>query len=252
MSRRESAGSTIPPEDVVEFLRVDLNPPSACVAAYRSLLSPDEQDRADRFVTDALTRRSVVTRGVLRQVLSQRLKISAADLRLAIGPQGKPELADDHPASWRFNVSHSGDLAVIAVAWQRVVGVDVEAIDRRVSRDDLAARFFSQRECECYFSLTEPQRLAAFYRIWTCKEAYLKATGSGLSFPLGKFSVRVSPDEPPGLVDVADLPGESHRWSFVAPDVGPDHVAALAVEGHGWTLKTGLWDHGAEAAAPSR
>lgn len=251
MSGRESAGLTIPVRNAVEFLRIDLNPPAEFVAAYRSLLSPDERDRAGRFVTDTLARRSIVCRGVVRQVLSQRLKIPAADLQFTSGPQGKPEIADGQSSSWRFNVSHSGDLAVIAVAWQRIVGVDVEAIDRRVSRDELAARFFSRIECERYFALSEPQRLAAFYRIWTCKEAYLKATGSGLSFPLGKFSVRAALDEPPGLIDVDEMPQEHSRWSFVAPDVGPDHVAALAVEGHGWTLEPGIWDHSAGATALS-
>lgn len=243
----ELVGPTVTAREIVEFLRIDLNPPSEYVAACRRVLTPVECDRADRFVTDTLTRRSIVSRGVLRQVLAQRLQLSADQICLATGPQGKPELADQHSSILKFNLSHTGDVAVVALAWGRIVGVDVESIDRRVSRDDLAARFFSQRECDRYFSLSESLRLAAFYRIWTCKEAYLKATGSGLAFPLGKFSVRVAPDEPPGLIEVEGLPEEPQRWSFVAPQVKPDYVAALAVEGHGWSLVNSTWDHCAAA-----
>jgi 4'-phosphopantetheinyl transferase len=86
--------------------------------------------------------------------------------------------------------------------------------------------------------------VAAFYRIWTCKEAYLKATGAGLSFPLGKFSVSAVPDELPGLLAVDGSPEEVSRWSFVTPDVGANFASALAVEGHGWTLMRREWTHG--------
>lgn len=245
MSGTGSASVFIPAEDAVEFLRVDLNSPPEVVAGYRLLLTALEQERADRFVTETLTRRSIVCRGVLRRYLSNRLGVPAAEIRFIAGPHGKPNLAPDYGASLEFNVSHSGNLAVIAAAVGRVVGVDVEAMDESVSRDELATRFFSARERQAYFAISESQRLAAFYRIWTCKEAYLKATGIGLSFPLGQFSVTAAIDEPPGLLHVDERPEEIQRWSFVAPPVGTGHAAALAVEGHGWTLRCGTWDHGA-------
>lgn len=231
-------------DDRVELFRVNLNPPAVCVPAYRRLLSPAECDRVDRFVTDELTRRSLVCRAVLRWIVGATLSISPNEVRFQIGPHGKPSLSGDHGAQLEFNVSHTGDVALIAVAAGRTLGVDVEALDRRVNRDELAARFFSPQECQAYFALDESQRVAAFYRIWTCKEAYLKAIGAGLSFPLGKFSVSAAPDEPPGLLAVEGAPEETSRWSFVAIDVGDELAAALAVEGHGWTLERREWIHG--------
>jgi 4'-phosphopantetheinyl transferase len=226
----------------VELVRVDLHPPANCVAEYRRLLSPEECVRADRFVTADLTRRFVVCRAVLRLCLAERLGKSPAEIAFVTGPHGKPALADED--SCQFNVSHSADLALIAVSDGRTLGVDVETVTERVSRDELAGRFFSPDERAAYFALPEALRLQAFFRIWTCKEAFLKATGLGLSFPLGRFSVSVAPDEPPGLLHVRDDPDAPRRWAFAMPVVSPTFAAALAVDGHDWTLQTRDWVHG--------
>jgi 4'-phosphopantetheinyl transferase len=226
----------------VALVRVDLNVPDDLVGAYRSRLSAEELERADRFVTGELTRRFVVCRAVLRRVLGLAAEIPAEQVAFQFGPYGKPALALDR-AGVEFNVSHTGDVALIALACGRVVGVDVETVCERITRDELASRFFSVQEREAYFSLPMGQRREAFFRIWTCKEAFLKAIGAGLSFPLGRFSVSPFPDAPPGLLEVQGDPEAPRRWSFVIPDVGERFAAALAVEGHGWTLRCGSWDH---------
>jgi len=232
------------PGDTVWLHDVSLMATEPQIAAYRQALSPDEVQRAKRLITAELSRRFVVGRGVLRSLLASYLKCPAAQIRFATGPHGKPRLADDHAGGWEFNVSHTGDFALIAVTRGRAVGVDVECHRHRLKRDELAARFFSTAERQSYFELPEPLRLAAFYRIWTCKEAYLKVIGAGLSFPLGQFAVSVHPDQPPGVLHVDEQPDEPRRWAFVMPAVDPDHSAALAVEGHGWTLRRQIWDHG--------
>lgn len=228
--------------DAVEFFRVDLNPPQDLVAEARTLLTDEERVRADRFVTDQLTRRFTVCRAVLRRVLGLAVSLPPQQIRFSTGPHGKPSLMPDQGLV-EFNVSHTGDLAVIALTHQRPLGVDVETISDRQSQDDLAARFFSTIERQTYFALPETQRTAAFYRIWTCKEAFLKATGSGLSFPLGQFSVSAAPDQPPGLLHVDNDPEAAQRWSFVLPTVPSGFAAALTVSGHGWTLRCRDWEH---------
>lgn len=228
--------------DEVEVVEVDLNPPAAVVAACRRLLAPAEQQRADRYVTAELTRRSLVSRGALRQLLASALDIAPEEIEFIIGPHGKPALAPGQGKGLEFNVSHSRDTALIALA-RRTVGVDVEAVDDKTPRDELARRFFSERECQDYFSLPSELRPAAFYRLWTCKEAYLKATGQGLSLPLGQFSVSSLPDRRPGLFHVEGQPEEVARWSFVMLPMNANFFAALAVEGHGWTLRRRVWEH---------
>lgn len=229
-------------DSAVILFRVDLNPSSVVVADCRTILTAEERIRADRFVTDQLTRRFTVCRSVLRRLLGSALAVSAPEVGLVLGPHGKPALPPGL-SDVEFNVSHTGDLALVALTRKRPLGVDVESLGERQSQDELAARFFSSIERRAYFALPESQRLAAFYRIWTCKEAFLKATGSGLSFPLGRFSVSAAPDQPPGLLHVDDDPAACERWSFVIPEVGPNVAAALAVAGHGWTLSCRTWEH---------
>lgn len=230
-------------DQVVRLFQVDLRADEPLLADCRRLLSDDERQRADRLLIAESARRYVVGRGALRQILGNVLNISPALVRFVVGPHGKPALADHTADSWQFNVSHSADAALVAVTRGRAVGVDLESKTHRLKRDELAARFFSESENRSYFELPEEQRAAAFYRIWTCKEAYLKAIGAGLSFPLGQFTVAARPDEPPGLLDVVGQPEEPARWAFVLPDAGADFAAALAVEGHGWTLIRETWQH---------
>lgn len=228
-------------DSVVRLFQVDLRADESLLADCRRLLSDDERQRADRLLIAESARRFIVGRSALRQILASLLNIPPALVRLVVGPHGKPAMADLPADSWQFNVSHSADAALVAVTRGRAVGVDLESKSHRLKRDELAARFFSASENQSYFELPEEQRAAAFYRIWTCKEAYLKAIGAGLSFPLGRFTVAARPDQPPGLLDVEDQPDEPARWAFVLPDAGVDFAAALAVEGHGWTLHRQTW-----------
>ena len=129
-----------------------------------------------------------------------------------------------------FGVSHSADLALIAIALGMRVGVDVEQHNAKVRILKLAARFFSPREAAQLASLPECDQLAGFYRGWTSKEAYLKATGFGLSFSLSKFTVGLNPREPVGLLEVVDQPDEATRWRMHSLEVAPGFSAALLVE----------------------
>jgi len=208
-------------------------------------LAPDECDRADRFLRDADRNRFIVGRGVLRTILGRYLGSHPAQLRFRYSPAGKPALAaESGPGSIRFNVSHTRDIALYAVTIGREVGVDIERIRADLGVEDLAARFFSGREIAALGTVPPPYRLEAFFTCWTRKEAYSKARGQGLSFPLDHFTVSLAPGQPPALLEVLDDPAESARWSLWQLVPGPDHVAALAVEGRDCHPKCWQWDAG--------
>jgi 4'-phosphopantetheinyl transferase len=143
---------------------------------------------------------------------------------------GKPSLANA-AADIRFSVSHSGGLALLAVARGREVGVDLEAIREDVETDKLAERFFSEQEWQSLRLLPPEQRVPAFFRCWTCKEAFVKAQGVGLSRSLGSFDVDVNPEGGGRLVATRPDPGEAGRWSLHEIEAEPGYVAAVAVEG---------------------
>ena len=132
-----------------------------------------------------------------------------------------------------FNVSHSGDLALIAVSSGRRLGVDIERIRADVDTVALAERFFSRRERAGLQALADHLRVPAFYACWTRKEAFLKATGSGLSFPLADFSVTTHPDQEPEIEEINGQPEAGKKWYLADLPAIAGYRAALALESDG-------------------
>ena len=193
-----------------------------------ALLSPDEQSRAATFHFERDRRRFVCTRGVLRRLLGQYGNLPPERLQFAYSPHGKPRLAESHnEVNLQFNVAHSGDLALLAVARGLPLGIDVEQIRPLAEGEQIARRYFSPREVADYLSLSEADRQAAFFRCWARKEALLKGWGSGLSTPLAAFSVSLLPGEPPFLREAAGLDTRPWRLYDLHPAAG--YSAALAV-----------------------
>lgn len=233
--------SRAPGRDEVHVWRITLDQPAAVTHALRGILGAGEARRANHSASERARIRFVVARGALRVILGQYLGIAPADLRFAVNEHGKPTLPNR--PGWpnlTFNVSHSGDLALIAVAQERAVGVDVERIAAGRTPMAIAARFFSPAEITALCSLPADQQIIGFFNCWTRKEAYLKARGKGLALPLDQFDVSLKPGEPAALLATRDDPSEASRWSLQTIEPGPGYVAALAVEGHGW--QTCCWD----------
>ncbi len=209
------------------------------VGPLRPLLDEGERARADRFAFDHLRRRFTITHGAARLILGGIVGRDPATLRFEAGPFGKPALADGGNVT--FSLSHSGEMALLAVARGRRVGVDIEQADRRTPEDKFVERFFSPGEIERYLGLPAGLRAEAFFNGWTRKEAFIKALGEGLSRPLDSFDVSLAPGEPPALLHVAGAPDEPARWLMRAFDAGPDYVAALVAEGRDWELRQWTW-----------
>ena len=153
------------------------------------MLSPAERARAERFVREADRWRFVISHGALRSILGDYLGLPAAALVFGSLGSGKPFLVSAPEV--HFNLSHSAEFAVVAVA-RTPVGIDIEQIHPFEDESDIASRSFSTAECDALKSLTEAERLSAFFRCWTRKEAYVKARGDGLSIPLDSFSVSLT------------------------------------------------------------
>jgi 4'-phosphopantetheinyl transferase len=164
-------------------------------------LSPDEIARAARYVVHPPRRRFRLCRRALRRCLGTLTSVLPSAIRFTTEKFGKPILSDPVGTGLVFNVSHTADDAVIAFAWDREIGVDIEAHEPRRNVHGLAERFFSSREHADLLRLPASEQPAGFYRLWTSKEAYLKALGLGLSLPLGAFSMQVDPTTRPAVLD---------------------------------------------------
>ena len=242
--------------ETVHVVRVELKADDATLDRLKSLLSSDEVARADRFKVPQPRRHFIVCRGVLRQLLGSCLNCDPMKVEFEYGPHGKPALrqSSTQPQQIEFSVSHSADQALIAITVDRLIGVDIERMDPTVRILKLAQRFFSPREAAELVNLPETDQLAGFYRGWTCKESYLKATGFGLSFPLNKFSVSLNPRQPPSLIEVVDQPTELTRWRLLPLDPLPNFCAAIMFAAQSnEVIRLGQWsmDTGPGCAEPA-
>lgn len=209
--------------------RLDVAP--AIVDELERCLSGTERQRARRFVVERDRRRFIVRRGRLRHLLASRLGVAPGDIELECGPAGKPELsrlmAD---GNLRFNVSHSGEAVAYALARGREIGIDIEAVRDLPEADDIAARFFSQRENEAYLALRPEDKPLGFFTCWTRKEAFVKALGDGLDHPLDRFEVSLAPGEAARILRVVSTSGEACGWTLQAFAPGPGLVGAVVVQ----------------------
>ena len=204
---------------VAAIALVELDIGAEALALYASWLDADERGRAARFRFDRDRNRFVARRGQLRELLGNDLGIAPGALRLAEDGYGKPVLLDDPELN--FNLSHSNGHALIATARGSAIGCDIEWRNPELACPKVARRLFAPAEYEALIALPPEQWVAGFYNCWTRKEAYVKALGLGLSYPLDAFTVSVAPGEP------ARFTSEEKGWTLSAFEPAPGYQAAL-------------------------
>jgi 4'-phosphopantetheinyl transferase len=212
---------------------------------FQSILSPDEQERAHRFLNDMDARRYMAARASLRSLLGAYVGIEPSELRFTYDRFGKPGLGGEaHAASVRFGVSHSEDLGLFGFVREHRMGVDLEHIRADIDVENLAKNHFSQNESQKLRSLSSDRQLEAFFCCWTRKEAYLKARGEGMSYGLDRFEVSLAPGEPVAILRADDDPDVSRRWTLEHLTPAPGYLGAAAVETDNVTFKCFQWETG--------
>jgi len=204
---------------------------------FAGVLSSAELDRAERFHFERDRRTFIVCHGTLRRLISFYTGLDARAILFCAGSHGKPALMGEHVPDLRFNVSHSGEIALLAFSLNHEIGVDVEFKRPEVDFVALAETSFSKEERTAALTCTPANRANLFYEFWTCKEACIKADGRGLSVPLDQFSVATR--------------GVDSRWreitsagsSFLASgmrgrilEVGKDYAAAAVTNIPAWQV----------------
>ncbi|MFT4516348.1 MAG: 4'-phosphopantetheinyl transferase [Planctomycetota bacterium] len=199
---------------------------------FAELLSASERDRLGRYRFADHQRRYQIGHGALREILAGYLDVAASDVEFRTGPRGKPYLVN---GALQFNLSHSGKLALIAVAHTEL-GVDVEKLRHLESLTPIAQRHFSNSEFEKLDELQGDARKLGFYRCWTRKEAYIKAIGEGLSMALDSFDVSLC--EEPEFLACHDGREDPADWSMLDVSPGPEFVGAVAMRAKQSVVKT--------------
>lgn len=208
----------------------------------QQILSADERERAARFRFPKDRNCFVAARGLLRVILGRYLDADPRELRFGYTTHGKPFLTTQSAADpLRFNLSHSDGLILYAITRGREIGIDVERVRSDLADEGIAERFFSPREVAELRGLPKHLRGKAFFACWTRKEAYIKARGEGLTFPLDQFEVSLVPGGTAALLTTRPDAEEASHWSLRHLDPAPGYVGALAVAGRDCRLRCWQW-----------
>jgi 4'-phosphopantetheinyl transferase len=216
----------------VHVWHASLQQPVEVIQKLEAVLSEEERKRADRFRFAKDRQSFIVGRGILRNLLSRYTGIKPEEIQFKYNPAGKPFLANEEAdPEICFNLSHAGQLVLYAFSWRGQVGIDVECIRPMEEMDQVAEINFSRAEYARFKKVSPQDRLRAFYNCWTRKEAFIKAIGDGMSFPLQEFEVSLEPDVPAQLLTVHGSSEGANHWTMHDLKTRDGYAAALVVEG---------------------
>lgn len=229
---KEALLKRIVKENEVHIWNVKLDVPELTRKKLQLYLSTAEIQRASRFhfVKDQI--HFIVARGMLRKILSYYTNKHPYEIEFEYNKYGKPFIEYEiNNVPLRFNLSHSHNMAVYAIAIGREVGIDIEFVRDDFSDIEIAERFFSPDEIAALKSLPKHLQKHAFFLCWTRKEAFIKAKGKGLSIPLDQFDVSLVPEQPVKLLKTRYNRLDASRWMLINIELFPGYAAAVAIEG---------------------
>jgi 4'-phosphopantetheinyl transferase len=212
--------------EIVEVWHGKVIAEEAHYLAYWRVLDEAEQTQARKFKNALLHKRYVEIHGKLRNLLAKTLDQPPEKIRIKKAEHGKPYLSD-YP-ELAFNLSHSADRVMVAIGWNCRLGIDMEICKQRINLSGLVDKCFAEEESAYWTQLPEIQKNEAFYRFWTRKEAFVKATGHGIA--LGLNQCVINPENPTKFLRVPDNCGQASTWHVQDIDLGEGVYSALVVD----------------------
>ena len=216
-----------------------LEPPAGQLTSLQQILAEEEAQRAARFRFWRHRRRYIAGRGILRVLMGSYLNMAPEDVKFSYSEYDKPFLPDHNI---QFNLAHSEAYALYAFCLTADIGIDLEKIRILKDADNIAARFFAPTEYARFRTVPQEDKYEAFFRCWTRKEAFIKAVGEGLSYPLADFDVAFEPEKAQ-INSIRGSKAAAQRWSLFPLSALPEYTAALVVEGREWQIFTHHLQH---------
>ncbi len=197
---------------------------------YQSLLSSHELERGARFIREIDRKRFYTCYSKLRNILGKYLNINSQDIQFEKNNYGKPFVnTSQNPHNLQFNISHSKHHLLFGFCLNTPIGVDIEETDRSLNVNELAKQILSDDELTIFSQLSEPDKIIGFFNAWTRKEAFIKAIGMGMHFPLKNFSVVFSPNQAEQLLDIQDKRYQKEEWALKHFNITETAIAAVAI-----------------------
>ncbi len=228
------------PQNEIQLWYAAFDANAAKIDKYKNLLSQKEVLKASKFKFQIDKNRFIISRAILKCLLGGYLKIGPNEIILQTGEYGKPDFANKE--NLKFNISHSGNLLVLGFIKDIEIGVDVEKVKDDFDVMNIAQKFFSKREIKTLYALPEDEKQKAFYRCWTRKESFIKAKGSGLSFPLDSFTVSLDTDQDAKLLETSWDRSEQIRWNMFSFLPAEGYIGAVSIPLKAASIRYRNWD----------
>lgn len=215
--------------DSVHLWSISLDDPSVLLINFDNTLSQEEIARANRFAFDHLKTRFKISHGILRILLSHYLKKHPLEIEFTYNLYGKPFLKENTQDLY-FNMSHSHHIALYAIAGKGDIGVDVELIRDITIEESLCDMILSRTEKQWFNSLEESNKIRMFFYLWTSKEAFVKAKGVGLSFPLKQINIPFHQDSFDKIIKVQERKPSKQEWALYRFEKSAKYIGAVAIK----------------------
>lgn len=226
-------------ENEAHIWQISLKQNDEALQISARLLDETEQSKTAKFRFGKDRKNYIAAHGAMREILSLYLEICPQNIEFETNSYGKPFLCGGK-SDISFNLSHSGELALLAITKGSKIGVDIELIRADIAAENLAEQVFSTLEIETWRNLPENFKAKAFFDCWTRKEAFIKAVGKGLSYPLKDFSVAFSPCEQARLIALENTKLKAENWQIIELNIAENYAAAMAIEAR--NTKLFLWN----------
>jgi 4'-phosphopantetheinyl transferase len=214
-------------DNQVHIWRANLELSTLEIEQLTTLLSTDEIARANKFRFVQHKSRFIAARGILRQLLGNYLEVSPSSLTFTYSDRGKPQLPQN--SHLQFNLSHSQEYGLFGFTLNHLIGVDLEYQRAMPDALNIAQRFFSVREFKMLKEVPQEQQSRLFFQLWTAKEAYLKAIGTGLSGSLASVEISFEDNHSPYLFPSAESQIESNDWSLYSCTPEINYLGAIVI-----------------------
>ena len=201
--------------------------------SYRKLLYDAERAQEPRFYFAKDRRRYLVTRALVRTVLSRYAPVDPSAWVFSTNAYGRPQIDNVQAKDLTFNISHTHSMIVLGVTRKRALGVDVENVRAREVSIDIADHYFAPQEVTALNAVPAHEQQYRFFEYWTFKESYIKARGMGLSLPLDKFSFHYRDERAVDIAIHPELADDAARWQFWQFRPSPDYLVAICAERNG-------------------
>ncbi len=229
-------------DDEIHIWRFNLDPVKSFNEFFINLLSDEEKKQVEKIKLGDVKNRSIISKAIIKNIISNYLGLNIKQIIFSYNEFGKPVIPERiNSFRLNFNISHSGDLGLIAITRKNLIGIDVEKMNELDQIDDIINLCFTETEKYMLSCLESTEKKEVFYKIWTGKEAFIKAIGKGFSFPLKNISFRLNSKKEMVIGEILDPMNTGKDWQIYNFNPQDNYTSALVINNNYFKIRQYIW-----------